>query len=151
VAAISGGLDADEIIRRLSMRPHPEGGHYVETFRDVIQDGRARSTAIYFLLKAGEASHWHHVDAVEFWLWHAGAPLALSISNDGEMAYTLRLGADLAGGQTPQAVVPTGAWQAAETLGEWSLVSCIVSLGFRFSGFTLAPPGWAPTHWRPIK
>jgi len=88
---------------------------------------------------------------VEFWLWHAGAPLALSTSADGDLAYTLRLGADLSAGHTPQAVVPAGAWQAGETLGDWSLVSCIVAPGFRFSGFKLAPPGWAPKHWRPVR
>lgn len=141
--------DPDAIIAHLRMEPHPEGGHYVETHRDHGSEVRARSTAIYFLLKAGEKSHWHHVDAVEYWLWHAGDPLALSISADGDLAFTLRLGADLAAGHTPQAVVPAGAWQAAETLGDWSLVSCIVAPGFRFSGFTLAPPDWAPKLWRP--
>ncbi|MDZ4778333.1 MAG: cupin domain-containing protein [Alphaproteobacteria bacterium] len=143
-------MSADEIITHLRMKPHPEGGHYVETFRDLPVGDRARSTAIYFLLRAGENSHWHHVDAVEFWLWHAGAPLALSVSADGDMAYTLRLSGDLAAGHMPQAVVPAGAWQAAEALGDWSLVSCIVAPGFRFSGFKLAPPGWAPKHWRPV-
>jgi uncharacterized protein len=141
-----------DIIAHLGMKPHPEGGHYVETFRDIPdREGRARSTAIYYLLAAGERSHWHRVDAVEFWLWHAGDPLALSVSADSVMAYTLRLGADLGAGHVPQAIVPAGAWQAAEPLGAWSLVSCIVSPGFRFAGFTLAEPGWAPTHWRPPK
>lgn len=141
---------AEEIITQLRMKPHPEGGHYVETFRDSVEaDGRARSTAIYFLLKAGEKSHWHRVDAVETWLWHAGAPLHLSISNDGGMAFTLRMGADVLADEKPQAIVPAGAWQAAETLGDWTLVSCIVTPGFRFSGFTLAPPGWAPKNYRP--
>lgn len=138
-----------EIIAHYGMKPHPEGGHYVETFRDApTPDGRARSTAILFLLQAGERSHWHRVDAVEFWLWHAGDPLALSISHDGAMAFTLRLGADLAQDQRPQAVVPAGAWQAAEPLGSWTLVSCVVAPGFRFLGFELAPPDWTPTHWR---
>jgi uncharacterized protein len=147
---VSGAQDADEIITQLRMKPHPEGGHYVETFRDLVEkDGRARSTAIYFLLKAGEKSHWHKVDAVETWLWHAGAPLHLSISNDGDMAFTLRMGADLRADERPQAIVPAGAWQAAETLGDWTLVSCIVTPGFRFAGFTLAPADWAPKNYRP--
>lgn len=141
----AGDLGANEIIRLLGMQPHPEGGHYVETFRDAPgPDGRPRSTAIYFLLQAGEVSHWHRVDAVEAWLWHAGGPLALSISEDGVTARALRLGPDLRAGQRPQGVVPAHAWQAAETLGAWTLVSCTVAPGFRFEGFELAPPDWFP-------
>jgi uncharacterized protein len=148
MSAISGDLGAAEIIRMLNMQPHPEGGHYVETFRDLPgPDDRARATAIYFLLQAGEISHWHQVDAAEIWLWHAGGPLALSISPDGARAHTraLHLGPDLRAGQRPQAVVPAHAWQAAETLGAWTLVSCVVAPGFEFRGFTLAPPDWRPT------
>lgn len=141
----AGDLGANEIIRLLGMQPHPEGGHYVETFRDAPgPDGRPRSTAIYFLLQAGEVSHWHRVDAVEAWLWHGGGPLALSISEDGVTARALRLGPDLRAGQRPQGVVPAHAWQAAETLGAWTLVSCTVAPGFRFEGFELAPPDWFP-------
>jgi predicted cupin superfamily sugar epimerase len=141
----AGDLGAGEIIRLLGMQPHPEGGHYVETFRDAPgPDGRARSTAIYFLLQAGEVSHWHRVDAVELWLWHAGGPLALSISEDGRSARAVRLGPDLRAGQRPQAIVPALAWQAAETLGAWTLVSCTVAPGFQFEGFELAPPDWFP-------
>ncbi len=136
---------ADEIIALLGLAPHPEGGYFRETFRDVAPDGgRGASTAIYFLLKAGERSHWHTVDAVEMWHWHAGAPLRLSIATPGETARTLLLGADLAAGQRPQGVVPAHAWQAAETTGDWTLVGCTVAPAFSFSGFTLAPPGWAP-------
>jgi uncharacterized protein len=142
VQAISGDLGAGEIIRMLAMKPHPEGGHYAETFRD--GEGRGRSTAIYFLLQAGEVSNWHKVDAAEYWLWHAGGPLALSISHDGVTASSSHLGPNLRGGQRPQAVVHAGSWQAAETLGAWTLVSCIVAPGFEFSGFTLAAPDWRP-------
>jgi len=141
----AGDFGAGEIIRALGMAPHPEGGHYVETFRDAPgPDGRARSTAIYFLLQAGEVSAWHRVDAVEMWFWQAGGPLALSISEDGRAARAVRLGPDLRGGQRPQAIVPAGAWQAAETLGAWTLVSCVVAPGFAFEGFEMAPPDWAP-------
>jgi uncharacterized protein len=137
-------MTADDLIRRLDLRPHPEGGHYRETFRDPrLVDGRAASTAILFLLKAGERSHWHRVDAVEIWHFHAGAPLALSIEGRG----VVTLGADLAAGQTPQGVVPTGAWQAAESRGDWTLVGCTVAPGFDFAGFELAAPGWAPEEW----
>lgn len=145
MSAISGDLGANEIKRLLGLRPHPEGGHYVETFRDALgPDGRARCTAIYFLLEAGELSAWHQVDAAETWLWHAGGPLALTISADGVGATSHRLGPDLRAGQRPQAVVPAHAWQTAETLGAWTLVSCIVAPGFEFSSFRLAPPQWFP-------
>ena len=131
---------AEEIISQLRMTPHPEGGHFVETWRAAPgADGRSVATAIYFLLQAGERSHWHRVDAAEVWLFHAGDPLALSI--EGVPAV---LGADLGAGQRPQAVVPAGAWQSAETTGAWTLVSCVVAPGFDFAGFELAPPGWAP-------
>ncbi|MAA99510.1 MAG: cupin [Stappia sp.] len=139
-------MTAAQIIDLLDMTPHPEGGHYVETFRDPLTDGdgRARSTAIYFLLQAGECSAWHRVDAVETWHWHAGAPLALRISKDGEDARTLTLGPDLGVGERPQGVVPADAWQAAESLGAWTLVGCTVAPGFEFAGFEMAPEGWEP-------
>lgn len=132
--------DAQTIIRALDMRPHPEGGHYVETYRaPAAGTERPVCTAIYFLLRAGESSHWHKVDAVETWLWHAGSPLVLCIEDEDVV-----LGPDLALGQRPQAVVPADAWQAARSQGSWTLVSCIVAPGFRFEGFELAPPGWSP-------
>ncbi len=139
-------MTADDIIATLGLLPHPEGGHYRETFRDSATDahGRARSTAIYFLLKAGERSHWHRVDAVETWLFHAGSPLALSIAPDGGPITTLRLGADIAAGERPQGIVPAGHWQSAESLGAYTLVSCTVAPGFSFAGFELAPPGFVP-------
>jgi len=138
-------LSAEDVIRLLDLKPHPEGGHYRETFRDThtTEGGRAASTAIYFLLRRGERSHWHRVDAAEAWHWHAGSPLELRIST-GAGIQILRLGADLALGERPQAVVPVGVWQAAESLGDWTLVGCTVAPGFRFEGFELAPPGWTP-------
>ncbi|WP_085338993.1 cupin domain-containing protein [Aquidulcibacter paucihalophilus] len=143
--ALSGDLSASEIIALLHMQPHPEGGHYVETFRDPAgPEGRGFSTSIYFLLQAGEVSAWHRVDAAEHWFWHTGGPLALSISEDGRKAYAHRLGPDLRAGQKPQAVVPAGAWQAAESLGAWTLVSCVVAPGFLFERFELAHPDWFP-------
>jgi predicted cupin superfamily sugar epimerase len=132
-------LSADEIIRVLSLQPHPEGGHYCETFRDEPgPDGRARSTAIYFLLKAGERSHWHRIDAVEVWHFYAGAPLTLHIAEEGKPPETIRMGIDIANDESPQAIVPAGVWQAAESLGDWTLVGCTVAPGFRFEGFELA-------------
>jgi predicted cupin superfamily sugar epimerase len=138
-------LTAADIIRLLELQPHPEGGHYRETFRDArtIDGARAVSTAIYFLLARGERSHWHRVDAVETWHWHAGAPLLLEIAEDTRRS-SVTLGPDLAGGERPQAIVPAGAWQAAQSQGDWTLVGCTVAPGFEFAGFELAPKGWAP-------
>ncbi|GAB5459405.1 MAG: cupin domain-containing protein [Henriciella sp.] len=143
-SARSGDLGANEIIRLLAMKPHPEGGHYAETFR-AKSDTRAPSTAIYYLLQADEVSAWHRVDADEHWLWHAGGPLALTLSPpNGKGAIAHTLGPDLRAGQRPQLTVPTDHWQTAETLGAWTLVSCIVAPGFEFSGFILAPENWRP-------
>jgi hypothetical protein len=139
-------LTAADIIRLLGLAPHPEGGHYRETYRDARElDGRAASTAIYFLLARGERSHWHRVDAAEIWHWHAGAPLALDIAaGDARPAQRITLGSDLLRGEQPQAVVPAHAWQAAESLGDWTLVGCTVAPGFDFAAFELAAPGWNP-------
>ncbi|MBP0582261.1 cupin domain-containing protein [Labrys sp. LIt4] len=137
---------AADIITLLGMQPHPEGGHYVQTFQDSPHHGdRPASTAIYYLLQAGERSHWHRVDAAEIWHFHAGSPLALDLSADGATTEHLILGTDLAAGQRPQGVVPKGVWQAARSLGDWTLVGCTVAPGFRFEGFELAPPDWAPS------
>lgn len=138
-------MDADEIIGLLGLEPHPEGGHYRETFRHVPADGeRGAMTAIYFLLEAGEASHWHRVDAAEIWHFYAGAPLELSIAEEGQRATLQMLGPDLLAGQRPQIVVPEGAWQSARTLGAWTLVGCTVGPAFEFAGFELAPRAWSP-------
>jgi predicted cupin superfamily sugar epimerase len=133
------------VIRLLDLEPHPEGGHYRETFRDTrsIEGGRAASTAIYFLLRRGERSHWHRVDAVETWHWYVGSALKLQI-NSGNGTALVRLGPDLVAGERPQGIVPANAWQAAESLGDWTLCGCAVAPGFEFSGFDLAPPGWNP-------
>jgi hypothetical protein len=145
-ALMSLPATAAEIIARLEMRPHPEGGHYRETFRDsrVDAQGRAQSTAIYFLLARGERSHWHRIDAAEVWHYCAGHALTLQIANDGCRAHTVRLGPDLGAGERPQAIVPALAWQAAESTGDWTLVGCTVAPGFEFAGFELAPKGWKP-------
>ena len=139
-----GAAAADEIIARLGLEPHPEGGHYRETFR-AADGGRGASTAIYFLLKAGERSHWHKVvDADELWHYYAGAPLELALSDDGRTVRRLRLGTDFDLGERPQAVVPRGVWQAARSLGAWTLIGATVAPGFLFEQFEMAPPGWQP-------
>jgi len=136
---------AADIIARLELKPHPEGGHYRETFRDprVDANGRSISTAIYFLLARGERSHWHRVDAVEAWHYYAGSALVLHIADDRGQRI-VRLGPDLAAGEVPQAMVPTQAWQAAESSGDWTLVGCTVAPGFEFAAFELAEPDWFP-------
>lgn len=140
-------LCAADIIRILDLQPHPEGGHFRETFRDALsKDGRAASTAIYFLLAAGEVSHWHRVDAAEVWHWHAGAPLMLSIAPPDGKASDIRLGCDLAAGERPQGIVPPGYWQSARSLGAWTLLGCTVAPGFLFEKFELAAEGFAPRH-----
>lgn len=131
-------LGAAAVRSALALQPHPEGGHYGELWRDTPADGtRGSASSIHFLLAAGERSHWHRVDAAEIWLWQAGAPLRLQIGHE-----TITLGPGP--GAALQAVVPVHAWQAAETLGPWTLVSCIVAPAFDFAGFELAPPGWSP-------
>ncbi|MDR6819539.1 putative cupin superfamily sugar epimerase [Neorhizobium sp. 2083] len=138
-------MTPQEIIAALGMQRHPEGGWYVETFRDSEGGSRGHSTAIYYLLEAGERSHWHRVrDAAEIWHFHAGDPLRLRIS-DGKTVEEVTLGIDLAKGARPQAVVPADAWQAAEPLGRFTLVGCTVAPGFEFSRFEMAPPGWEPS------
>lgn len=138
--------DARNLIDKLSLQPHPEGGWYRETWRAPAQAGeRAAGTAIYFLLEEGQRSHWHRVDASEIWLWHAGSPLALSIADDDAATpQTISLGPEIASGQHPQHVIPTGHWQAASADEGWVLVSCVVAPGFEFEGFELAAEGWKP-------
>lgn len=131
-------MTADRIIAKLGLQPHPEGGWYRQTWVGPDVAGRATGTAIHFLLKAGERSHWHRVDADEIWLWHAGAPLQLSMGL--ARAEDLVLGPDVLAGDAPQLLVPQGWWQAARSMGAWTLVSCTVSPGFRFEGFELAAP-----------
>ncbi|HEY8163451.1 MAG: cupin domain-containing protein [Methylocystis sp.] len=135
---------AQEVARLLDLAPHPEGGYYRETFRDPRKvEGRAVSTAIYYLLPAGQVSAWHRVDAAEIWHWHAGAPLALSLFEEGRHR-VIRLGADLMNGERPQGIVPAGVWQSAKSLGAWTLVGCTVAPGFEFAHFEIAAPGRIP-------
>ena len=146
-------MNAAAIIRELGLQPHPEGGHFRETFRDAVAAGdgggpRGASTAIYYLLQAGEVSLWHRIDAAEVWHWYAGAPLVLTVSENGHDAETRVLGPELGARQRPQAVVPARAWQTAESLGAWTLVGCTVAPAFRFEDFELAPPDWRPTPRR---
>ena len=138
-------LSAEEVIALLGLRPHPEGGHFHEIFRDgrTVEGGRAASTAIYYLLARGERSHWHRVDAAEVWHFYGGASLSLRIVEDGKTVEHV-LGMDLARGERPQLKVPAGDWQSAESLGDWTLAGCTVAPGFEYAGFEMAPKDWTP-------
>jgi predicted cupin superfamily sugar epimerase len=137
---------AGTVIAMLGLEPHPEGGHYRETWRaDPTVGDRMMATAILYLLAAGERSAWHRVDADEVWLFHGGDPLELAVAADADSPPARHvLGTEMVEGEQPQVVVPAGSWQSARTLGGWTLVSCVVSPGFRFEGFELAPPTWEP-------
>jgi predicted cupin superfamily sugar epimerase len=133
------------LIDHLGMRAHPEGGHYVETYRDEPTDGsRGSVTCIHFLLQAGEVSAWHRIDATEIWHFAGGDPLVLTRSENGHDCEAVHLGANLKAGQRPHLVLPPQCWQTAETLGRWTLVSCVVAPAFTFEGFEMAPPDWRP-------
>jgi uncharacterized protein len=134
-----------EIVETLGLRPHPEGGWYREMWRAEAGAGeRAAGTAIYYLLEAGQVSHWHRVDAAEIWHWYAGAALELSLSADGHGLECAMLGPDLAVGERPQVLVPEGCWQSAASRGPFTLAGCTVIPGFEFAGFEMAPEGWHP-------
>ena len=135
-------MRAADVIKHFDMKPHPEGGYYIQTFRD---DDNA-STAIYYLLEAGDCSHWHRVhDSAEVWHHYAGGPLALTLSSNGHDTEAHRLGINIMMGEKPQVIVPAGWWQTAESLGVWTLVGCTVAPGFDFENFEMAPPDWRPT------
>jgi len=139
--------EARRLIERLGLEPHPEGGHFREIYRHrhEREEVRGHLTSIYYLLEAGQVSHWHRIDAVEIWHYYGGAPLKLEIV-DGSKEEIFRLGADIHAGEVPQVAVPARAWQAAESLGDWTLTGCTVAPGFSFDGFELAPAGWKPVN-----
>lgn len=143
-------MQARDVIRLLDLSRHPEGGWYRETWRAPVPEGaaegeRTAGTAIYYLLEAGDVSHWHRIDAAELWHWYAGAPLSLTLSADGHDAEAMLLGPELAAGQRPQRLVPPRHWQTAVSLGAWTLCGCTVSPAFEFAGFEMAPADWRPS------
>lgn len=139
-------LSAEDVCGALNLQPHPEGGHYREIWRDDAATGQREAVStILFLLKAGERSHWHRIDAAELWLWHAGSPLELTVAGQDGATSLHHLGPDLGRGHILQGIVPPHAWQSAESLGKWSLVGCVVAPAFSFARFELAPPGWEPS------
>jgi predicted cupin superfamily sugar epimerase len=142
---IASDLSAGDVVKLLALAPHPEGGHFRETFRDADPSGgRSHSTAILYLLAAGERSHWHRVDAAEMWHHYAGAPLRLSLCPEGGSVTHRKLGSDFRQDEELQIVVPKSWWQSAESLGAWTLVGCTVAPGFEFAGFEMAPPDFSP-------
>lgn len=138
--------EVDRIIEILKLEPHPEGGYFIETFVDPddFSQNRKIASAIYYLLKYDQYSHWHRVDATECWFWHAGSPLSLTVSANGSDAESITLGSNILSGQKPQFIVKKNWWQTAVSLGEWTLVSCVVAPAFSFSGFELAEENWKP-------
>jgi uncharacterized protein len=143
---MAGEMNAASIIKKLGMQRHPEGGWYVQTFRDATaHNPRGHSTAIYFLLEAGDVSAWHRVkDAAEVWHYYAGAPIEITMHEEGRGVTRHQLGPDLFAGERPQHIVPAGYWQTAKSLGDWTLVGCTVAPGFEFSQFEMAEDGWEP-------
>ncbi|HEV8407784.1 MAG TPA: cupin domain-containing protein [Sphingomicrobium sp.] len=145
-------MTADELIERLELAPHPEGGWYRETWRSPAEPGmRAAATAVYYVIQPGQHSHWNRVDADEMWLWHSGDPLDLSISATGEGPIrTARLGGRIDDGEEPQVIVPAGHWQSAASAkgGEagYTFLSCIVAPAFEFDGYELAKEDWSPAR-----
>ena len=136
-------MDADDVIERYGLEPHPEGGHYRETFRAPAPPGsRGAITVIYYLLKANETSAWHRIDSIEIWHHYAGAPLRISLCSDGTAATECLLGTGA--DAEPHVVVPANCWQSAVSLGAWTLAGCTVAPAFEFAGFELAPSGWRP-------
>jgi len=145
---MSTKVTGDDVIRMLSLDPHPEGGHYREIYRHAPADGgRGAMGSIYFLLRTGERSHWHRMDTQEIWCHHAGSPLKLAIwAGEGRSVEEYLLGNDLTAGERPQVMIPEGTWQTAQTLGDWTLVGCITAPVFEFAGWELAPRDWSPTE-----
>jgi len=138
-------MKPQEIVEKLGLSPHPEGGWYRETWRAEAAGGqRPAGTAIYYLLEKGQISRWHRVDAAEIWHWYGGAALELSLSTDGQSLETVVLGPGIGAGERPQVLIPSGYWQSAVSTGEFTLVGCTVSPGFEFDGFEMAPEGWEP-------
>ena len=139
-------LTAADVIRLLDLKPHPEGAHFREIFRDgkTVAGDRAASTSIYYLLARGERSHWRRLDAVEILHWHAGAPLEVEIVSASGRRERITVGNDLSAGQRPQGIVPAQAWMTAQSLGDWTLIGCTVAPGFEFAKFEMAPKGWEP-------
>ena len=136
---------ASQIIEKLNLSPHPEGGWYRQTWIADTAAGRPSGSAIYYLLEAGQRSHWHRIDSTEIWHFHAGAALQLSTAaSDSDPVVESVLGPHILSGQTAQIIVPEQHWQSAKSLGDWTLVGCTVSPAFHFEGFHMAPPDWAP-------
>ena len=133
-------MTPEEMIKRLELEPHPEGGAFRETWRDHTPGGtRGTGTSIYYLLRADERSRRHRIDATEIWHHYAGAPLELVVEPAEGGRETVLLGPDLEAGERPQVIIPPHAWQSARSLGAWTLVGCTVSPAFEFEHFEIDP------------
>lgn len=140
---------AQEIIKTLNLRPHPEGGYFSETYRSTktipgkkeeFPAGRNHSTAIYYLLGSGDISRLHRIKSDEVWHHYEGSSVTIHVIHRNGLYTPLSLGCDLEAGQKPQQVVPAGAWfgATADQPGSYALCGCTVSPGFDFRDFEMA-------------
>lgn len=148
---IMNNFTIKQLVDTYQLQPHPEGGYYKETYRSKetihpgsLPDGftgtRNFSTAIYFLLIAGQFSAFHRIKSDELWHFYAGGPLQIFVIEPAGEQYTILLGSDILNGQAMQAVVPAGCWFASRPLANEgaAFVGCTVSPGFDFEDFELA-------------
>ena len=129
-----------QLINRLKLKPHPEGGHFVETFRDTNE----QISHIYYLLKKGETSHWHRINKNEVLIFYDGDPLQVLLSKDKIHIQKITIGRDMNQGHQYQFVVEAETWFSMVPLGKWTLIGCIVTPAFDYKDFELAPPNWFP-------
>ena len=132
--------NAAELIERLGLQPHPEGGWFREVHRAAARVGTERGsrsalTTIYYLLERGQISRWHVVSSDEIWHFYGGAPLELLVYDTGIRTLQRRVLAPASADHEPIGIVRAGEWQAARSLGEYSLVGCNVGPGFEFEDF----------------
>ena len=136
---------ANDIIVRLNLQPHPEGGFFRETFRQQPEGGaRGALALIYYLLPKTHRSAWHRIDATEVWHFVCGDPLRLTLFSDNRGHRRVVVGAPLESEESPNVVVEPWTWMSAVSLGAWTLVSCTTAPAFEDAGFELAPPDWQP-------
>ena len=137
--------DPASLIESLKMTPHPEGGHFAETFR--ADDGSA--SLIFYLLKSDERSHWHRLTKNEILHFYDGDPMSVLLSQDGMSIQRKTLGRDAVDNEAYHLIVPKGTWFSMQSTGDWSLIGCTVSPAFSFDDFELASKGWMPGDGHP--
>ena len=131
---------SNEIIKKLNLIPHPEGGYFAETFRDQL----GSVSHIYYLLKKGEISRWHKLKKNEILNFYDGDPIKIYLSKNAVDTSEVILGKDINVGNKYQYTVKAETWFSMCSLGEWSLIGCIVVPAFDYNDFELAPTNWKP-------